>query len=149
MLVVLLVLTARAGAAEFRQDTRLEAGLRANDPAALALLPSAGSSTGAVDFFRLNNLVVVPSSVSAWCADSGRGPMQPGCYIELHVQIRGERMESVGAPCGRLARWYKAPGASAYSPWSSGAGIARAIAEGNASFAIEQIRGDTRSFCYR
>jgi len=127
----LLLAGVAQAALAYTQDRDLEAALRASDPKALALLPAKGYRAGAADIFKALDLHVVPGSERAWCATQQRGPLKPGCYIELIVQARQFRdRTSLGEHCGLIAPWYKAPGQTRYVA-TAGPILSRLIEQGD------------------
>lgn len=129
-LVILLALNVATApsAIAYSQDKELESDLRNSDPKALALFPAKGFGDGAAGFFKTHELFVVPESARAWCQDQTRGVLSRGCYVEFFFQGKGLKpTTSQGDPCGRIGRWYKAPGTKKYVP-TAGAYYSTAIA---------------------
>jgi hypothetical protein len=143
-----LVVSKTSIAAGIVQNERLEARLRKSDPAVLSMFPAAGFKDGVAGFLKRYGLYVVPDSEQAWCQDGDRGRLKPGCYVVLAIQLNGLKPKSSdGNWCGSLARWYKAPGSSQYTPVPGWAAIALPIAEGKFSFVLDTIKDDTRRLC--
>lgn len=139
-LVSLIASTASA----YTQDKELEARLHRSDRAALALFPAKGYRDGAAGFFVAHDLHVVPGSERAWCTGQDHGVLPPGCYVELVFQGKGLRERAWDAePCGRIARWRKAPGEHAYVP-TPGSTYAQAIADDQGE-AVERAIYDVTS----
>jgi len=131
----------------YTQDKALEAALRRNDRAALALLPAKGYRDGAAGFFAAHDLRVVPGTERAWCTPHAHGVLAAGCYIEFVFQGKGlRRRMGNGDPCGSIGRWYKAPGAQAYGP-TEGAYFSQAIADDRAEIVEHAIYEESRPGC--
>ena len=129
-------------------DTELEARFRKSDPVVLSMLPAVGFRNGAAGFFKRFGLYVVPTSAEAWCQDAQRGKLAPGCYLMAMLQIKGfKALTRDGFYCGSPARWYKAPGHTAYIPIPSWPGLAARIAEGDSAFVLAFIKDDNRRLC--
>lgn len=142
-----LLVTTVPAAYAYTQDKALEAALRRNEGAALALLPAKGYPDGAAGFFAAHDLVVVPGTERAWCTPNTHGVLAPGCYIEFFFQGKGlRRRMSNGDPCGCIARWYKAPGADRYLP-TKGGYFSQAIADDRAELVERAIYEDSRPGC--
>jgi hypothetical protein len=127
--VALLAVALDANA--FSQDKALESALGRSEPRALALLPASGYKDGVAGFFRAYSLYVVANSARAWCQDTTRGVLPPGCYVEFHFQQTDRRGTTAsGVPCGLPGRWHRAVSARTYRP-TPGAYYSIAIANGN------------------
>ena len=144
---IFLVLTTVAFASPagaYTQNSQLERDLSSSNPKALALFPAKGFNDGAAGFFSTHALHVVPNSARAWCTTAPHGVLKPGCYVELYIQ--GEHIkprDSLGNPCGGIARWYRASGSQHYVP-TRGSFIAAAMASGEweqIEFAIYENQG--------
>jgi len=123
----------------YTENTALEQALGNNDPKALALLPAKGFKDGAAGFFRTHSLYVVPDSQRAWCSDKPHGTLIPGCYVEFFMQGKGIKPRNAhGQPCGRIGRWYKAPGSQSYAP-TAGPFISNAMANGEWERVLDAI----------
>lgn len=130
------------------ENQRLEARLRQNDPAALSMFPAKGFKDGAAGFFKRYRVYVVPDSEQAWCQDEVRGHLKPGCYVVIFMQVKGVKAKTRdGTWCGSPARWYKAPGSSAYVPVPGWAMMALPIAQGDSASVLSSIKDDTRRLC--
>lgn len=144
---VVAALGAAQPAAAYTQDHALEAGLRKGDRKALALLPARGFEDGVAGFFAAHELHVVPGSERAWCATQAQGALKPGCYVEFVFQGKElRRWTSRGHPCGRIARWYKAPGAKTYLP-TAGGYFSQAIANDDGAIVDAAIYGEVHVDC--
>ena len=146
-LVLLLAFVIAPTAAAYSQNRQLELELRMNDPRALALFPAKGFRDGAAGFFKTHALHVVPGSERAWCQDQDRGTLKRGCYVEFTFQGNGLRPRTkLGAPCGRLGRWYRAPGARDYVP-TPGAYYSKAIANDESELIDSAIYAEIDPAC--
>ena len=147
-LAALLPLLASAPSVQaYTQDKALEAALRRNDRAALALLPAKGYRDGAAGFFAAHELHVVPGTERAWCTPNAHGVLTAGCYVEFVFQGKGLRERTWnGDPCGSIGRWYKPSGAAAYRP-TEGAYFSQAIADDRGELVEHAIYEGSRPEC--
>ena len=140
-------LASASSAVAFSQNRQLERQLNDGDPAALALFPAKGFKDGAAGFFRAHRFYIVPGSQRAWCQDTKRGALEPGCYVEFFFQSKGLIATTThGEPCGRLGRWHRPPGAASYVP-TPGAFYSRAMADGDWESVLPTFDDDVRADC--
>jgi hypothetical protein len=148
--LVIVLCFAELSQAAVVDDERLAAKLRKGDPATLAMFPAAGFRDGVAGFVKRYGLYVVPDGEEAWCQDTLRGRLEPGCYVIAYLQLKGSKpADSNGNFCGAPARWYKAPGSSAYVPISWWPGLASAIARGDAALVLFAVKESDLGYCNR
>ena len=148
--LVIVLCFAQLSQAAVVDDARLAAKLRKGDHATLAMFPAAGFRDGVAGFLNTYGLYVVPDGEEAWCQDTLRGRLEPGCYVIAYLQLKGSKpADKEGNFCGVPARWYKATGSNSYVPIPSWPGLAAPIAKGNSALVLFSVKSFDASFCNR